>query len=56
MASAYNVPIGAALFGLEVLLGSFTLSADVAYERFLTDSLLFHHNSVLIGAGMGYLF
>lgn len=42
--------------GAEVLVGSFTISADVAYERFLTDSQLFLHNSVLIGAGMGYLF
>lgn len=42
--------------GAEVLVGSFTISADVAYERFLTDSPLFHQNSVLIGAGMGYFF
>ncbi|HEY8212380.1 MAG TPA: hypothetical protein VIG99_33080 [Myxococcaceae bacterium] len=36
--------------------GSFTVSADVAYERFLTSSPLYHQSSVLIGAGVGYLF
>jgi len=42
--------------GAEVRLGSFTVSADVAYERFLTDSPLLHQSSVLIGGGVGYLF
>jgi len=42
--------------GAEVRLGSFTVNADVAYERFLTDSPLLHQNAVLIGGGVGYLF
>jgi hypothetical protein len=42
--------------GAEARLGAVNIIADLAYERFLTDQPVLNPNSVLVGAGVGYLF